>query len=37
VPGEEVRLRFVRTREPFAREVAVRRQHATVDRQSPGA
>ncbi len=29
---EEVRLRFVHTEEPFAQEVAVRRQRATVER-----
>jgi stress response protein YsnF len=29
---EEVRLRFVHTEEPFAEEIAVRRQRATVER-----
>jgi len=32
VLSEEVRLRFVHTEEPFAEDVAVRRQRATVDR-----
>jgi len=33
---EEVRLRFVHTEEPFAQEVPVRRQKATVERVPPG-
>jgi stress response protein YsnF len=34
---EEVRLRFVHTEEPFAQEVPVQRQKATVERVPPDA